>query len=86
MLEHFCKEYDVSILFSKLYWKKFQQCFDPCLFCVLGKNFGEKYIFFCDENMFFNYSFVDKSLAVLSELLSDCPVQRLDGKNFSKGI
>ena len=84
MLEHFRKEYDVSFLFSKLYWKKFQQCFDPCLFCVLGKNFGG--FFFCDESMFFNYSFVDNSLAVLSELLSDCPVQRLDGKNISKGI
>ena len=46
MLEHFRKEYDVSFLFSKLYWKKFQQCFDPCLFCVLGKNFGEKCFFF----------------------------------------
>ena len=43
-----------------------------------GKNF------FCDENMFFNYSFGDNSLAVLSELHSDCPAQRLDGKNFSK--
>ena len=34
--------------------------------------------------MFFNYSFGDNSLAVLSELHSDCPAQRLDVKTFQK--
>ena len=84
MLGHFCKEYDVSILFSKVYWKKFHQGFVPCFFCVQRKNFGENY--FCDQNTFFNYSFGDNSQAVLSELHSDFPALRLDGKNFSKGI
>ena len=84
MLGHFCKEYDVSILFSKVYWKKFHQGFVPCFFCVQRKNFGENY--FCDQNTFFNYSFGDNSRAVLSELHSDFPALRLDGKNFSKGI
>ena len=66
MLEHFRKEYDVSILTSKLYWKMLQQGFEPCLFCcVQRKNFGEKYTFFSDQNMFSNYNFGDTSLAVL---------------------
>ena len=50
------------------------------------EKFRGKIYFFCDQNVFFNYSFGDNSVAVLSELHSDCPAQRLGGKNFSKGI
>ena len=65
--------------------KSFSSALTHAFFVSWGKISG-KNIFFCDESMFFNYSFVDDSLAVLSKLLSDCAVQRLDGKNISKGI
>ena len=44
------------------------------------EKFRGKIFSFCDRNMFFNYSSGDNSLAVLSELQSDCPEERLDGE------
>ena len=75
----------------------FQFCFrnftEKCLrralthaFFVSRWKISGKKFFSCDQNTFFNYSFGDYSLAVLSELLSDCPVHCLDGKNFWKGL
>ena len=66
-----------------------RKCFSRALnhaFFVSRWNFLGRNIFSCDQNTFFIYSFGDNSLAVLSELHSDCPAQRLDGNNFSKGI
>ena len=71
--------------FRKFTGKCFSRASTHALFVSRGKILG-KSIFFCDQIMFFIYSFGDNSVAVLSELHSVCPVERLDGKNTSKEL
>ena len=71
--------------FRNLTGNWFSRALTHALFVSRGKFLGES-IFFCDQIMLSIYSFGDNSVAVLSQLHSVCPVERLDGKNTSKEL
>ena len=56
MLERFRKEYDFLILLSELTGKGFSRAVTDALFLSRGKYSGRN-VFFCEQNMFFFYSF-----------------------------